>query len=163
MSPKKGAFKELGNEWRQLDPRYLHGFLASPGGRITTLRHLENTRVQSSKIVTLHAEITSSPVTVEHFTAEGSGRKAVRQVYAIGQSADEQGGWCTTTRSTSQPPLQKGDHLKLRAAVVEWGRSEANEGFAVMLNCPAVQVLGSIGTAEASGSGAATVPGRFNH
>jgi hypothetical protein len=162
--PKPGAFKEQGGEWPMLDPRYPHGFFSEPKGRTMTLPRLEDTRVQSSKIVTLSAVITSHPVTQERFKVEGSGRQAIRQVYAIGQSAGERGGWCTTTRSTSQRPLRAGDHLKLRAAVVEWGRSQDSGGIAVMLNCPAVKILGSAGEpGSPSSSGAATVPNRFDH
>jgi hypothetical protein len=165
MRPAPGAFKEQGAEWSLLDPLYLHGFLSIPPGLTTTLHRLEDTRVQSSKIVTLSAVITSRPVTQERFTAKGSGRKAIRQVYAIGQSPGEKGGWCTTTRSTSQRPLREGDRLKLRAAVVEWGRSEESGGIAVMLNCPAVKIVGaSDGAARASSSsGGASAPERPSH
>jgi hypothetical protein len=164
MVVRKGAFQEQGDEWARLDPHYLHGFPAVPGDRFTTLRHLEDTRVQSSKIVSLRAFITSRPVTLERFKAKGSGRQATRQVYAIGQSPGERGGWCTTTRSTSQLPLREGNHVKLRAAVVEWGRSEASGGFAVMLNCPAARALGHTGKrAKTAVSGAAAAPSRLSH
>jgi hypothetical protein len=147
MHPAPGAFKEQGTEWPLLDPLYLHGFLSESPGLTKALHHLEDTWVQSSKIVTVSAIITSHPVTLERFKAKGSGRQAIRQVYAIGQNPGEQGGWCTTTRSTSQPPLRKGDHLRLRVAVVEWGRSQESDGIAVMLNCPAVRALGAIDNA----------------
>ena len=70
--PKPGAFKEQGGEWPLLDPRYPHDFFSEPSGRTTTLPRLEDTRVQSSKIVTLSAVVTSHPVTQERFKIEGS-------------------------------------------------------------------------------------------
>lgn len=159
MNPAKNGFKELGEEWPRINPQYLHGFMSEPHGRTTTLQHLDGTRVESSKIMTLKAVITSPLVTEERFRAKGSERQAIRQVFAIGEEAGERGGWCTTTRSTSQPPLREGEHIELRAAVVEWGRSAASGGIAVMLNCPAVKVLGVIGkVARGAGSGAVAAP-----
>jgi hypothetical protein len=163
MVAAKGGFEELGERWPLVDPRYLHGFRSEPRGRTTTLRHLQSTRVEPSKIITLNAVISSDPVTQERFEAKGSERQAIRQVFAVGQQPGEKGGWCTTTRSTAQAPLKEGRHVKLRAAVVEWGISEASGGIAVMLNCPAVKVLGAIGgAARAFDSGGATVPDRLN-
>lgn len=140
MRPAPDAFKEQGARWSLLDPKYLHGFHSGLQSLTRTLHQLEDTRVESSKIVTLEAVITSRPVTQERFRARGSNRQAIRQVYAIGQDPGEQGGWCTTTRSTAQRPLKKGDHLRIRAAVIQWGRSEESGGIAVMLNCPAVKI-----------------------
>ncbi|HVQ58523.1 MAG TPA: hypothetical protein VMS60_06400 [Solirubrobacterales bacterium] len=163
MRPAPDAFEEQGEEWSLLDPQALHGFRSGPPGLAKTLHQLEDTRVESSKIVTLRTVITSRPVTQDRFQAKGSNRQAIRQVYAVGQKPGEQGGWCTTTRSTAQPRLKKGDRLQIRASVIEWGKSEASDGIAVMLNCPAVKVLGSTGGPVSTPEvGAATVPDRFN-
>jgi len=164
MVATKDGFEEQGEVWPLIDPRYLHGFAAGPKGRPTTLHHLQDTRVEPSKIVTLDAVITSHPVTQERFEAKGSERRAVRQVFAVGQEPGEKAGWCTTTRSTAQVPLREGRHVRLRAVVVEWGRSEASGGIAVMLTCPAVRILGATGApARAFDLGAAVVPDRLSH
>lgn len=144
MRSAPGAFRKQGDEWPLLDPGYPHRFSSEPRRLTKTLHQLEDTRVQSSKIVTLSGVVvTSRPVTQEIIAAKEGGRRAIRQVYAIGQEAGEQGGWCTTTRSTVQRPLRDGDYLKVRAAVIEWGRSQESGGIAVMLNCPAVKILDS--------------------
>lgn len=163
MEPSKGGFRELGIEWPQLDPRALHGLGSEPAGRTRTLRQLQSTRIEPSKIETVNALITSPPVTQDRFTAKGSERPAVRQVFAIGEKPGEQSGWCSTTRSTAQPPLRKGQHVTARAAVVEWGKSETSGGIAVMLTCPAVRALGAVGAAVKTEAGAAAVPERLNH
>lgn len=164
MIVKPGAFEEQGEEWPLIDPRRLHAFRSEPEGRSVTIHQLEDTRVQSSKILTLEGFITSRPVTQDTFKAKGSGRKADRQVFSIGQSPSEQGGWCSTTRSESQAHLREGDRIRVRATVVEWGRSRASGGIAVMLDCPAVKIVGPVtGPESASRSGAATVSRQFNH
>lgn len=163
MVAREAAFGEQGKLWPLLDPHRLHGLDSMPAGRPTTLRHLEDTRVEPSRIVSLPATITSRPVTMEEFAAAGRHRRAVRQVFAIGEKPGERGAWCTTTTSTAQPRLHQGDRVELRAVVAEWGRSEASDGAAVMLYCPALRVLGSIGVAvRSSEAGATTVPDRFN-
>jgi hypothetical protein len=163
MEPSKDGFREQGIEWPQLDPRALHGFGSEPAGRARTLRQLQSTRIEPSKIETVNALITSPPVTQDRFTAKGSERRAVRQVFAIGEKPAEQSGWCSTTRSTAQPPLRKGQHVTVRAAVVEWGKSESSGGISVMLDCPAVRARGAVGAAVKTEAGAGAVPDRVNH
>jgi hypothetical protein len=163
MVSTENGFREQGIEWPLLDPRLLHGFQSEPHGRTRALHQLESTRIEPSKILTLSAVITSAPITQERLKVKGSERQAIRQVFAVGENLGEQGGWCETTRSTDRPPLREGQRVKLRAAVVEWGRSEASGGIAVMLKCPAVKVQGASSATAKTESGAVPVPNRLSH
>jgi hypothetical protein len=163
MQMREDVFEDLGNEWQFLNPWRLHSLGQVPYGRMLDVRSLINNRLLAAKIVTLRSVVRSSPVRVRSFRAEGSGVRAIKEVFAIGPKPGEHDLWCATSRSTAQPPLHRGDPVLLRAALVGWGQARpyGQPVQAALMICPTVQLLDPSGEPPSvSTAGGTPAPGR---
>lgn len=161
MQMRDEVFEDLGDEWQFLDPGRLHSLGQVPYGRMLDVRGLINNHSLGAKIVTVRAFVRSSPVRMRSFRAEGSGVRAVNEIFAVGPKSGERKLWCATTRSTAQRPLHRGDHVLVRVALVAWGlaRPYGRPVQAALLICPVVHPIDSAGQPfPASTAGGTSAP-----